>query len=51
VNTVPDAANLEVRCKGVADGIAKHDGNSNQLPLPGIRWLENCVRRRMAGSV
>jgi simple sugar transport system substrate-binding protein len=34
VNTIPGAANLEARCKGVADGIAKHNGKSNQLPLP-----------------
>jgi simple sugar transport system substrate-binding protein len=34
VNTLPGAANLEARCKGVADGIAKQGGTSNQLPLP-----------------
>lgn len=34
VNTVPGAANLEARCKGVADGIAKAGGTSKQLPLP-----------------
>lgn len=34
VNTVPGAANLEARCKGVADGIAKAGGVSKQLPLP-----------------
>ena len=34
VNTVPGAQNLEDRCKGVADGIAKEGGVSTQLPLP-----------------
>ena len=34
VNTVPGAQNLEDRCKGVADGIAKAGGKSTQLPLP-----------------
>ncbi|MDB5660276.1 MAG: inositol transport system sugar-binding protein [Cypionkella sp.] len=34
VNTVPGAQNLESRCKGVADGIAKAGGVSMQLPLP-----------------
>jgi len=34
VNTVPGAGNLEARCKGVADGIAKQGGKSTQLPLP-----------------
>ena len=34
VNTIPGAANLEARCKGVADGIAKEGGTSKQLPLP-----------------
>ena len=34
VNTVPGAGNLEARCKGVADGIAKEGGKSTQLPLP-----------------
>lgn len=34
VNTVPGAANLEARCKGVADGMAKAGGTSKQLPLP-----------------
>lgn len=34
VNTIPGAANLEARCKGVADGIAKQGGKSKQLPLP-----------------
>lgn len=34
INTVPGAANLEARCKGVADGIAKMGGTSRQLPLP-----------------
>jgi simple sugar transport system substrate-binding protein len=34
VNTVPGAGNLEARCKGIADGIAKLGGKSTQLPLP-----------------
>lgn len=34
VNTLPGATNTEARCKGVADGIAKHGGVSEQLPLP-----------------
>lgn len=34
VNTIPGAASLEARCKGVADGIAKQGGKSRQLPLP-----------------
>jgi simple sugar transport system substrate-binding protein len=34
VNTVPGAQNLEDRCKGISDGITKHGGVSNQLPLP-----------------
>ena len=34
VNTIPGAANLEARCKGLADGMAKAGGVSNQLPLP-----------------
>ena len=34
VNTNPGAANTEARCKGIAEGIAKHGGASDQLPLP-----------------
>ncbi|NTE56068.1 sugar ABC transporter substrate-binding protein [Agrobacterium tumefaciens] len=34
VNTVPGAANLEARCKGVLDGITKAGGIGKQLPLP-----------------
>ena len=34
VNTLPGATNTEARCKGIADGIAKHGGVSEQLPLP-----------------
>ena len=34
VNTVPGAANLEARCKGVLDGITKAGGSGKQLPLP-----------------
>lgn len=34
VNTLPGATNTEARCKGVADGFAKHGGKSSQLPLP-----------------
>lgn len=34
VNTVPGAANLEARCKGVIDGITEKGGAGKQLPLP-----------------
>ena len=34
VNTIPGAANLEARCKGVMDGITAKGGKSTQLPLP-----------------
>jgi simple sugar transport system substrate-binding protein len=34
VNTVPGAANLEARCKGVADGASKAGTKATQLPLP-----------------
>lgn len=34
VNTIPGAANLESRCKGVMDGITAKGGKSTQLPLP-----------------
>ena len=34
VNTIPGAANLEARCKGVMDGITGKGGKSTQLPLP-----------------
>ena len=34
VNTVPGAANLEARCKGVIDGITGMGGAAKQLPLP-----------------
>ncbi len=34
VNTVPGSGNLEARCKGVSDGIARQGGKSTQLPLP-----------------
>jgi simple sugar transport system substrate-binding protein len=34
VNTVPGAQNLEDRCRGVADGLAKSGGTSEQLALP-----------------
>ena len=34
VNTVPGAGNLEARCQGIADGIAKQGGKSKELPLP-----------------
>jgi simple sugar transport system substrate-binding protein len=34
VNTIPGAANLEARCKGVMDGITKAGGKATQLPLP-----------------
>lgn len=34
VNTLPGTANIEARCKGIADGVAKSGGKSTQLPLP-----------------
>jgi len=34
VNTVPGAANLEARCKGISDGVTKAGFKSTQLPLP-----------------
>jgi simple sugar transport system substrate-binding protein len=34
INTVPGAANLEARCKGVADGAKEGGSVANQLPLP-----------------
>ncbi|OBZ92104.1 sugar ABC transporter substrate-binding protein [Pararhizobium polonicum] len=34
INSLPGAANTEARCKGLADGIAKHGGKASQLPLP-----------------
>jgi simple sugar transport system substrate-binding protein len=34
VNHIPGAQNLEDRCKGIMDGIAKTGGKSTQLPLP-----------------
>lgn len=34
VNTIPGAANLEARCKGVIDGLTGKGGTAAQLPLP-----------------
>jgi simple sugar transport system substrate-binding protein len=34
INTIPGAANLESRCKGVIDGMTKGGGKAAQLPLP-----------------
>ena len=34
VNTLPGAANIEARCKGITDGMAKAGVKSTQLPLP-----------------
>jgi simple sugar transport system substrate-binding protein len=34
VNTVPGAANLEARCKGVVDGMTEAGHAAKQLPLP-----------------
>ncbi len=34
VNTVPGAANLEARCKGIIDGVTKAGSKAKQLPLP-----------------
>ncbi|WP_019180165.1 substrate-binding domain-containing protein [Microbacterium yannicii] len=38
VNTVPGAQNLEDRCRGVADGLAKSGGESTQLALAGSNY-------------
>jgi simple sugar transport system substrate-binding protein len=34
VNTVPGAANLEARCKGIINGVTKAGSKAKQLPLP-----------------
>jgi simple sugar transport system substrate-binding protein len=34
VNTLPGTANIEARCKGVADAMAEKGAKSEQLPLP-----------------
>lgn len=34
VNTIPGAANLEARCKGVIEGVTGAGGKGAQLPLP-----------------
>ena len=34
VNTLPGAANLRDQCKGMTDGIVKHGGSGDTLPLP-----------------
>ncbi len=34
VNSVPGAANLEARCKGVIDAVTEAGGQAKQLPLP-----------------
>ena len=34
VNTLPGTANIEARCKGIADSMAKAGVKSEQLPLP-----------------
>lgn len=34
VNTLPGATNTEDRCRGIADGMVKGGGKSEQLPLP-----------------
>jgi simple sugar transport system substrate-binding protein len=38
VNTLPGTANIEARCKGLADGIAKSGGTSTDLPLPSSQF-------------
>ena len=38
VNTLPGATNIEARCKGLADGIAKTGGTSTELPLPSSQF-------------
>ncbi|MBV1703373.1 MAG: sugar ABC transporter substrate-binding protein [Hyphomicrobiales bacterium] len=34
VNTLPGTSNIEARCKGIADGLAKSGGKTTELPLP-----------------
>lgn len=38
VNTLPGTTNIEARCKGLADGIAKSGGTSTELPLPSSQF-------------
>jgi simple sugar transport system substrate-binding protein len=38
INTLPGTANIEARCKGVADGMAAEGGTSSQLPLPSTNF-------------
>jgi simple sugar transport system substrate-binding protein len=38
VNTLPGTANIEARCKGLADGIAASGGTSTELPLPSSQF-------------
>jgi simple sugar transport system substrate-binding protein len=38
VNTLPGTTNIEARCKGLADGIAKSGGTSTDLPLPSSQF-------------
>ncbi len=40
VNTLPGTANIEARCKGLADGIAKSGGKSTDLPLPSSQFSD-----------
>ncbi len=38
VNTLPGTTNIEARCKGLADGIAKTGGTSTDLALPSSQF-------------
>jgi simple sugar transport system substrate-binding protein len=38
INTLPGTANIEARCKGIADGMAAAGGSSTQLPLPSTQF-------------
>ena len=46
VNTIPGAANLEARCKGVIDGVTAAGGTAEQLPLPPTSLRQPDRRRR-----
>jgi simple sugar transport system substrate-binding protein len=38
VNTLPGTANIEARCKGLGDGVAKSGGKMTELPLPSSQF-------------
>ena len=46
VNHIPGAQNLEDRCKGIMDGIAKTGGKSTQLPLPSTASADPSRRQK-----